>query len=308
MTLEEIIRKRLQEATETVEVVAEQKTEEVKPEETVTEVKKEVELKGDPESKETVVLDPKMKKEKKEVVKEGTVSAQVSALLEAEGLSEEFKTQAVTIFEAAVTDRVLQIQEELKTEFDAQLAEAKEQLNADIDGVLSEAVEKWHKENEVAIQANFKSQKNESFMDGLFKLIAEHSIDISEDQEDALEVALSEVDKLHEAAKSHESELSTLQEEINQLKATAIMESFKEKMTKIEFDRFKQLTESVSFESEEQYAKQLNIVLENFGASKQTVSEQKTEVITESVVPTQVEVKTVDSSVSAYANFIRGKK
>lgn len=309
-TLEEVIRQRLAEATKQVD-----------------EAKVVVDLKK-PEPEEvgvdTDVVDtkPKLKKEltKEETtevvvsVVEGqkvetkTVSSQVSALLEAEGLSEEFKTQAVTIFEAAVADRVLQIEEGLKTEFDSQLAEAKAELDNDIDGFLSEAIQQWKQDNEVAIKTNFKSQVAESFIDGMKALIAEHNIEVPVGKEDALEVALGEVDKLNESIVERDADMQTLQEQVNAMKAEKILESFKEKMTQTEFDRFVQLTESVKFKDETQYAKQLTIVLENFGSTKKT-EVKKTEVVLEALSEgTTTIVTESNSAMSVYANYLNNKR
>jgi hypothetical protein len=241
-------------------------------------------------------------------LKEDTVSSQVSALLEAEGLSEDFKVQAVTIFEAAVTDRVLVLQEELEKEFESQLAEAKEEMNNDIDGFLNEAIQQWKTDNEVAIKANFKAQVAESFMDGLQALMGEHNVEIAEGKEDALATAMGEVDKLNESIVKHESEMAELQEQISEMKAKQILESFKEKMTLTEFDRFTQLTESVKFVDEAQYEKQLTVVLENFGQTKSApAAKVAQEVITESVSDAIQIVTESNSDVASYARYLSKK-
>jgi hypothetical protein len=232
-----------------------------------------------------------------------TVSTQVATLLETEGLSEEFKTQAVTIFEAAVTDRVLQIEEGLKTKFDEQLAEATAQLDNDIDGFLNEAIQQWMQENTVAIESNFKLQLAESFMDGMQALMGKHNIELPDGKENALEVALGEVDSLTESLTTKETEKLALVEQINVMKAEKILESFKEKMTQTEFDRFVQLTESVKFADEVQYEKQLTVVLENFGNQKVEIKEAaktEAEAITEDVA----DQKPVATTVNRYAEFI----
>ena len=287
-SLQEVIAKRLAEATQQLE-----------------ESKKEVTLNAPDDSEEKgtdkVDLAPK-KKEEKVVVKEeattevapapeavapvvaeekateatpeqkASVSAQVSALLEAEGLSEEFRLQAVTIFEAAVTDRVMQIEEELRKDFDVQLNKAITEMNADIDEFLSEAVETWQKDNEVAIRANFNTQVAESFMDGLSKLIAEHNIEVPAGKEDALESALSKVEALQEESEAKDQAVQALQEQVKVLEGKQILESFRQKMTQVEFDRFVQLTESIKYDTKDQYEKQLGIVLENFGATKKVAT------------------------------------
>lgn len=293
MTLEEIIKQRLAEAT-------------LQEEKKVIETKKaEAEEVGGNDDIET---NPKLKKEltKEEtlpVEAKKTVSEQVSALLETEGLSEEFKQEAVTIFEAAIADKVLLIEAELKTKFDSQLAEAKAELDNDIDGFLSEAVQQWKQDNEVAIKSTFKSQVAESFIDGMKALIAEHNIEVPEGKEDALEVALSEVDKLNESIVGHDAAMQELQEQVNALKAEKILESFKEKMTQTEFDRFTQLTESVKFKDESQYEKQLNVVMENFGSKAKAIVVE--DVIPKSVpVADKVIISESNSDISAYANYI----
>jgi hypothetical protein len=234
-----------------------------------------------------------------------SVSSQVSALLEAEGLSDEFKTQAVTIFEAAVADRVLSIQEEMQKEFDAQLAEAKEQLDNDIDEFLSEAVAQWQKDNEVAIKTNFNTQVTESFMDGLRSLIAEHNIEVPEGKEDALATALSEVESLKESFKEQEAAQAALQEQIKQFESKALLESFRSKMTVVEYDRFVQLTESIKFETAEQYEKQLTIVLENFGSAAKKVAKPVVEEVTEVAVEKTVVESKVDPRMAMYVSALK---
>ena len=237
--------------------------------------------------------------------KNKSVSEQVSALLEVEGLSEEFKTQAVTIFEAAVTDRVMQIEESLKEEFDSQLAEAKSELDNDIDGFLSEAIQQWAAKNEIAIKANFNSQLAESFVDGVKALMAEHNIELPADKENALEVALSEVDSLKESIAGNDAEKQALVEQVNEMKSEKILVSFAEKMTQTEFDRFSQLTESVKFVDEVQYAKQLNVVLENFGSDKK----KKPEITVVETSTTEVNtlITETNSDVDQYAQYINNQ-
>lgn len=243
------------------------------------------------------------------MTKEGSeVSSQVAALLEAEGLSEDFKLQAVTIFEAAVTDRVLQLTEELEAQYEEKLNEAKAEIENNIDGFLNESVQKWATDNEVAIQNNFKTRIAESFMDGLQALLAEHNIDLPAESEDALDIALDQVNTLEESVEAARAETQSLQEQVNVMKAAQILESFKAKMTQTEFDRFEQLTESVSYVNDTQYTKQLSIVMENFG--KVPAKVEKQEVIVEEVttLPQATTIVTEgNSAVNRYAAYMQGK-
>ena len=301
MTLEERIKQMLAESTQQTEVTPEVVTEEVVAEEALEEVM---------ETAEEVVAEETKPAKKERTLKEDTqVSSQVAALLEAEGLSEEFKLQAVTIFEAAVTDRVLQIQEELEAEYEEKLDEARAELETNIDGFLNEAVQEWADNNKVAIESNFKTRLAESFMDGLQSLLAEHNIDLPADSEDALEIALDEVNKLEEQVSSVDEIIAEMQNEIDALKAEKILESFKEKMTSTEFDRFVQLTESVKFKDESQYEKQLGIVLENFGKITAKKVEQEEQIVEETIdAPVAQPIITESfSSVNRYAQYLAKK-
>lgn len=243
----------------------------------------------------TAAITPEVKK-----MTESETPSQVTALLEAEGLSEEFKLQAVTIFEAAVADRAMQIEESLQKKFDAELVEAKLVLENDIDGFLNETAQKWAADNSVAIKHNFKTRLAESFMDGLQALLAEHNVDLPEVSENALDIALEQVNALEESVSERSKEISALQEQIDKMKADKIMESFRGRMAGTEFDRFEQLSAGIAFANEEQYSKQLNIVMENFGKVAPVV-ESKQEVEKVEVA----EIVTEDhSNMAAYTNFM----
>lgn len=245
-------------------------------------------------------------KSKAKLAVDGQVSEQVSALLDAEGLSEDFKLQAVTIFEAAVSDRVLQLTEDLEAQFETKLDEEKEKIENNIDGFLNEAVAQWAKDNEVSIQSNFKTRIAESFMSGLHDLLAEHNINLPTESEDALDIALEQVNTLEEAVTAAKNETKALKAEINEVRAERIQESFKEKMTSTEFDRFVQLTESIKYVSNTQYEKQLNIVLENFGKTASKSVAPKVSYLSEEVSSPAVSTILVEneSSINQYAAYM----
>lgn len=302
MTLEEKIALMLQqEAAELEEAKKEKKME--------AELDKE-DSEDDEDEDEELELDPKMKKDEKakcedtettqetEVVaeKKETVSEQVSTLLATEGLSEDFRTQAVAIFEAAVSDRVSQIQEEMEKEYEQKLNEAKEELSKNIDGYLSESVLTWANENKVPLVHSFKADLAESFIDGLRQLFVEHNVVVPEESEDALNIALEENEKLEAKLEEQTTILSTLQEEINTMKKASILESFKSEMTQTQADRFATLVESIEFSNVEQYKKQLQVVKENFVLNTHAKAEEKTQI--------NEETKVVDSVVNQYASFL----
>ena len=120
----------------------------------------------------------KKKKKIKISMPEINVKEDIEALVEGEELSEEFKTKASTIFEAAVHQKVMEIAtekiEDLEKEYQSNLQEEivsfRDELTEKVDGYLNYVVEEWMKENELALDSSLKSEITEEFMGGLKNL------------------------------------------------------------------------------------------------------------------------------------------
>ena len=104
------------------------------------------------------------------------VKDDVEALVQGEeGLTEEFKQKASTIFEAAVQSKVVEqvnskmeeLETQLKSDQDSSSAEFAKELTEKVDGYLTYIVEEWMKENELAIERGIRTELVEDFMSGL---------------------------------------------------------------------------------------------------------------------------------------------
>ena len=84
----------------------------------------------------------------------------IDAMLDGEELTEEFKTKAATIFEAAVMSRVTAEVARLEEEFEAKVAttvaEQIEGIVEQVDGYLGYIAEQWMEENELALERGIK--------------------------------------------------------------------------------------------------------------------------------------------------------
>jgi len=117
----------------------------------------------------------KLKKEDLEI----DVKEDMDALVSGEDLSEEFKTKASTIFEAAVSAKVISEVnsriDELETSYKKEISEAKEEhlstVTEKVDGYLNYVTEEWMKENELAVEKGIRSELVEDFMTGLKNLL-----------------------------------------------------------------------------------------------------------------------------------------
>ena len=136
-------------------------------------------------------------------IKEIDVGEDVDALMNGEdNLSEEFKTKAATIFEAAVKSKVRteahRIYEEIRAEKDSEMETIKEELTTQVDTYLNYVVEEWTKENELAIERGLKGEIAEDFIGGLKQLFEDHYIDVPDEKYDVLEAQSEKITELED--------------------------------------------------------------------------------------------------------------
>ena len=220
-------------------------------------------------------------------------------------ISEDFKDNVSTIFEARVSDRVSQIQEQLETEYAGMLEEAVEDIRRDltekVDDYLNYVVEQWMEDNQIAIESGLRSEITEEFISGLRNLFAEHYIDVPSEKVDLVDELSSKVEELE----------SSLNEEIErgvQIKKALIESSKKEiihtvceGLTATQVEKIRSLAESVEFSTEDEYKDKLETIRENYfpSGTKRANEEQLHEEIGES------DEKTVaDPMVAAVAKVI----
>ena len=124
----------------------------------------------------------------------------VDALTSGEGLSEEFKTKAATIFEAALKSKIRteleRLEEEYAEAYDSAISEAKDELTTKVDGYLTYVVEEWMKKNELAVEHRLKTELAEQFIASLRALFEEHDIAIPDERFDMLEAAATQADDM----------------------------------------------------------------------------------------------------------------
>lgn len=243
----------------------------------------------------------KMKKEQREINVD--VSEDVAALTSDESLSEEFKTKAATIFEAAVVTRVREELSKIEEEFDTQLQEEVEKIAEGmiekVDGYLDYVVEQWMKENEIALESGIKSEITEGFIGGLKTLFEEHYIDIPEEKYDVigqLEQNASETeDRLNEAM----SYAIELKKQLEEAKKAEVVRELRAGLTETEVEKFNSLAAEIAFESVESYQEKLTTIRESYFKSEK--SEMKGGIEDEG---SNVEQTVMTESIARYAEVI----
>tara|TARA_B100001250_G_scaffold412717_1_gene444675 strand:- start:14478 stop:15842 length:1365 start_codon:yes stop_codon:yes gene_type:complete len=216
------------------------------------------------------------KAEIEEKIKSINVKEDVDALTEGEDLSEEFKTKAATIFEAAVKSKIRseieRIVEESKSEKEAEMDAYKDELTEKVDTYLNYVVEEWTKDNELAIERGLKGEIAEDFIGGLKQLFEDHYIDIPDEKYDVLEAQSEKIAELEEKLNETIEKNKDLHSSNSNLVREQVMSEVSEDLADTEVEKFKDLSKDVEFSSEDNFREKLNTLKESY-FPKMTASE-----------------------------------
>ena len=222
-------------------------------------------------------------------VKSIDVSDDVNALVSGDdSLSEEFKTKAATIFEAAVKSKVKSEIVRLEGEYENELAEAKEtvkeELTVKVDNYLNYVVEQWMTDNELAIEKGIKGEIAEDFIAGLKTLFEDHYIDVPDEKYDVLEAKEKELEEMKSKVNEMTEKAVADKKLIEGYTKDEIFESAVEGMADTEKEKMKSLVEDVAFEGADAYSKKLSTIKESyFGVAKEApASTENVDTITDS--------------------------
>ena len=251
----------------------------------------------------------KSKKEEKEI--EVDVSEDVSALIDGEELSDEFKTKAATIFEAAIKSKISkirkQIRDESKKEFEERTEAIQEEMTEKMDEYMNYVVKEWMEENKLAVETGVRNEVTESFISGLKKLFEEHYIDVPAEKEDVFESLVQEVAELEtnldEQTQKHMDTLN----ELNTYKAKDAFHEVTDGMVDTDIEKMRELIEDVDYESDEQYKEKLNIIKNSYFKSDKKLDDNKKTAGTNKKITDGTSDGSMDSVMSAITNLSKAR-
>lgn len=195
------------------------------------------------------------------------LSAQLNSIF-GEDLSEEFKTKASSIFEAAVIARVNHEMEKVTSKLEEQavdqLVEFKDTIVEKVDGYLNYVVEQWIEENVLAVDSGLRTEIAEDFITGMKTLFKEHYIEVPEEKYDVIEEMQSTSDeykaKLDEAISTN----IELAQELSSLKREQILDEQTKELAATEVEKLRKLVEGVEFDSEDLFREKVAVIMENY--------------------------------------------
>lgn len=209
-------------------------------------------------------------------------------------LSEDFKANAASLFEAVVTARVAfemqEIEEALTEEAADALVELHEELINDVDGYLTHVAEQWLADNEVAIETGLRAEITEDFISGLKTLFEESYIEIPEEKYNVLGEMQAQNEALIEKVNEVMEEANELKKELEESKREAVFVKVTADLAQTEAEKLHGLVEDVEFENETIFEKKLNVIKTNYfpKSSPTSVVVESDAVITEEVSGTML--------------------
>jgi len=239
-------------------------------------------------------------------------AATFDKIFDGEDLSEDFKTKAEAVFEAAIHEKSATIREELETQFatdlEEQVAKATDELVEKVDSYLDYVIEQWMEQNEVSVESSIKVEVAESLLDSLKGLVEQHNLEVSDEQVDVIADLEARLDE--QAAKYNETveSMIALKEEKSALERQAAMADVAEGLTDTQADKLATLSEGLSFDSTSEYRTKILAIKESYFVESTTSvveATDETDMLEEATVePKAQDTLILDESVDRYVTAL----
>ena len=208
------------------------------------------------------------------------VSEALDTLLQNESsLTEEFKSEAATLFEATIAERSIEIQERLEEKYNSDLNEEvetiRESLIERIDDYLSYVVESWMEENTQQVENTLRTEIAENFMTSLKDVFVENYIDVPEEKQDLVVELTTVSEETAEKLETAESEIASLQEKVQEFERAAVISELSEDLSETESHKLESILEGVEFGSKESFAKKASVVKDSIFEGKEETKEEE---------------------------------
>ena len=216
--------------------------------------------------------------EEKPEVKKKAVKEALDVLMSNESdLSEGFKAEASTLFEAALAEKTVELQERLEANYNQHLNEEVETIRESViekmDSYLSYVVESWVEENTEQVETTLRSDIAENFMTSLKDLFVENYIEVPVEKRDIVEeLASTSEDRLSQIVEK-EAEIEELAAQVESFERDVVLADLSEDLSAGEQYRLSTILEGVEFESRETFAGKAQTVKESIFETEETVIE-----------------------------------
>lgn len=225
------------------------------------------------------------------------MSDHIKALFEGQDLSEEFKTKATAIFEAAVETEVEQkvaalkesLEAESQTATAAKIAELEEstqeyvdtEILSQVDKFLTVALKEWTEENESIMVSEAKVKLAEDLIASMSTVLESQGLVVPEAQKTVVEGLEEKVAKAEAKANELYQEKLALEEQILETKKSEIVKTIVSDLSESQRETFDAVVSKVAFVTEDQYRSSVKELFESYFPTKKPVVEDKEVVVEE---------------------------
>jgi len=214
------------------------------------------------------------------------ITAALNTLIENDSnLSEDFKVQASTLFEAAIAKKVVEVKEDLEIQHQEDLQEelngVRDVLVEKIDNYLSYVVESWIEENETQVTSTLRADIAENFISSLKDVFVENYIEVPEEQRDLVEELTQSVETSQEKLTESELELEILKDQVEAYERNEIISEMSHDLSENESHKLKEILEDIDFSDKESFASKVKVIKSSLFSIKEETS---TEEVVEDVI------------------------
>jgi hypothetical protein len=217
--------------------------------------------------------------DKKDDDKKDDVCEDINAIFAGVKLSEELKSQAATIFQAAVTRRVNEAKAALAKNAASKLTEAfdalqaqfskkqnvfESKLSGQVDSYLNYVVENWMKENRLAVERGIRAELAENFITGLKKLFVENYIEVPQSKVDVVATLGNKVTKLEAKLNEQVQTNIQLRTSVNAYRKEEVVRAVGAGLTDTQSDKLAKLAEGVEYTTKKEFATKLKALKESY--------------------------------------------
>jgi hypothetical protein len=197
-----------------------------------------------------------------------TMSEHVAAMFDGEDLSEEFKTKAIAVFEAAINERYDAIVSRLEEAYEQTIQENTEKIVDELSGRINDYIsyiaEEWLNENRLVAESGIKTEIAENFLEGIKAVFEQNYVQIPEEKIDLVSDMEEENEELKDEINERVAENMELRKEILALRCDDIFESHCDGLADTQVEKLRTLAEGMEFDSEEMFEEKLSVLKESY--------------------------------------------
>ena len=207
------------------------------------------------------------------MLNQSQMQEQVKTLFGAD-VSDEFITQATSLYEASLNTSLQAISEEMSYLFEEKLSEhvvdIAEQLESNVSDYLGYVVEEWVKENQLAVDNGLRTEIAENFIQGLKNLFAESYIEVPEDKTNVFDEMTDAIETLETRVNEEMKKNINLREQVSLLEAQSIFVEETKSLRSIDAENLRKLAENVEFSNSQDFRSKVKLLVENYSKVKQS--------------------------------------